>query len=58
MAPFTNKTTLRNYDGDGNEDVKEAIGLMNKTTILHVYHAFLYISFAVPAKRQREMTKF
>ena len=27
-----------------NEDVKKAIGLITKTTILHVYHTFLYIS--------------
>ena len=36
--------TLRNYDGDGKENVKKAIGLMSKTTTLHVHHAFLYIS--------------
>ena len=38
--------TLRNYDGDGdgNGNVKNAIGLKSKTTILHVHHAFLYIS--------------
>ena len=36
--------TLRNYDGDGNEKVKKTIGLMSKTTTLHVHHAFLYIS--------------
>ena len=39
------KGTLRNYDGDGNGNVKKAIGLMSKTTTLHVHHAFLYISF-------------
>ena len=33
-----------NYDGDGNQDVKKAIGLLRKTTTLHVHHAFLYIS--------------
>ena len=33
-----------NGDGDGNEDVKNAIGLLRKTTTLHVHHAFLYIS--------------
>ena len=43
--------TLRNYDGDGDGDgdgngnVKNAIGLKSKTTILHVHHAFLYLSF-------------
>ena len=31
--------TLRNYDGNGN--AKKAIDLMNKTTTLHVHHAFL-----------------
>ena len=36
--------SFSNEDGDGNEDVKKAIGLLRKTTTLHVYHAFLYIS--------------
>ena len=36
--------TLRSDDGDGNENVKIAIGLITKTTIIHVHHAFLYIS--------------
>ena len=36
--------TLRNYNGDGKENVKKAVGLMSKTTTLHVHHAFLYIS--------------
>ena len=36
--------TLRSDDGDGNEDVKKAIGLITKTTILYVHHTFLYIS--------------
>ena len=36
--------TLRNYDGDGKENVKKAIGLMSKKTTAHVHHAFLYIS--------------
>jgi len=35
--------TLRSDDGDGNEDVKKAIDLISKTTILHVHHAILYI---------------
>ena len=29
---------------DGNENDKKAIGLLSKTTTLHVHHAFLYIS--------------
>ena len=28
-------------DGDGNENVKKAIGLLSKTTSLHVHNAFL-----------------
>ena len=35
---------LRNYDGDGKENVKKAIVLMSKTTTLHLHHAFLLIS--------------
>ncbi|CAH3187049.1 unnamed protein product, partial [Porites evermanni] len=31
-------------DGDGNGNATKAIGLVSKTTILHVHHAFLYIS--------------
>ena len=37
--------SLRNDDGDGNENGKKAIGLNSgKTTTLHVHHAFLYAS--------------
>ena len=36
--------SFSNDDGDGSEDVKKAIGLLRKTTSLHVLHAFLYIS--------------
>ena len=36
--------TLRFDDGDGNGNATKAIGLISKTTILHVHHAFLYIS--------------
>ena len=36
---------LRSDEGDGNENATKAIGLIqSKTTILHVHHAFLYIS--------------
>ena len=34
--------SFSNYDGDEND--KKAIGLLSKTTTLHVQHAFLYIS--------------
>ena len=33
--------SFSNDDGDGKEDVKKAIGLLRKTTTLHVHHAFL-----------------
>ena len=36
--------TLTSDDGDGNGNSTKAIGLITKTTILHVHHAFLYIS--------------
>ena len=36
--------TLRSDDGDGNEYVKKAIGLITKTTTLRLHHAFLYMS--------------
>ena len=36
--------SFSNDDGDGNENVEKAIGLLSKTTSLHVPHAFLYIS--------------
>ena len=41
------RTLLRNYDGDGNGNVKKVIGLMSKTTTLHVHHAFFVHFFAV-----------
>ena len=36
--------SFSNDDGDGYENVKTAIGLLNETSSLHVHHAFLYIS--------------
>ena len=36
--------SFSNDDGDGNQDVKKAIGSLRKTTTLHMHHAFLYIS--------------
>ena len=36
--------SFSNDDGDDNQDVKKAIGLLRKTTTLHVHNAFLYIS--------------
>ena len=31
----------QNYDSDGNENVKKAIGIISRTTTQHVNHAFL-----------------
>ena len=36
--------TLRSDDGDGKGNATKAIDLISKTKILHVHHAFLYIS--------------
>ena len=44
MTMITIIGTLRNCDGDGKENINKAMGLMSKTTTLHVHHAFLYIS--------------
>ena len=32
--------SLSNYDDDHNDDFKKTIGLMVKTTVLYVHHAF------------------
>ena len=37
---------LRSQDGDVNGNATKAIGLISKTTILHMHHAFLYISLS------------
>ena len=44
-SPDTCGRGLRSNDADGNENVKKTIGLISKTTTLHVHHTFLYISF-------------
>ena len=44
VAVLASKGSFSNDDGDGSEDVKKAIGLLRKTTSLHLHHAFLYIS--------------
>ena len=36
--------SFSNDDGDSNQAVKKATGLLRNTTTLHVHHAFLYIS--------------
>ena len=37
--------SMRNDDGDGNENDKKAIGLISKTTTLHVHCAFAKFLF-------------
>ena len=46
--------SFSNDDGDGNQDVKKAIGLLRKTTTLHVYHAFFVHFFTVLARLRRK----
>ena len=43
-TPLDSLGSLSNDDDDVNENGKNAIGLISKTTTLHVHHAFLYIS--------------
>ena len=45
MYAFVKRSgSFRKDDGDGNESGKKTIGLISKTTTLHMYHTFLYIS--------------
>ena len=46
--------SLSNDDADGNENDKKAIGMISKTTTLHVHHAFFVHFFAAVARLQRE----
>ena len=49
--------SFSNDDGDGNENVKKAIGLLSKTTTLHV-HAFFYISLPLLHDYDMKMPSF
>ena len=44
QTPHPLKGSLSNDDVDANENSKTAMGLLRKTTTLHVHHSFLYIS--------------
>ena len=46
--------SFSNDDGDGKEDVETAIGLLSKTTTLHVHHAFFVHFLTVLARLRRE----
>ena len=50
--------SFSNDDSDGNENVKTEIGLLSKTTSLHVHHAFLYISLPLLYDYDVKMPKF
>ena len=41
MTMMTIIGTFRDCDGNGKENVNKAIGLMSKTTTLHVHHPFV-----------------
>ena len=50
--------SFSNDDGDGNENVKKARGLLSKTTSLHVHPAFLYISLPLLHNYDVKMPSF
>ena len=37
--------SLNNDNGDGNKNGKKAMGLISKTTTMHVHHAFSFVHF-------------
>ena len=51
------KGSFSNIDGDDNESVKKAIGLITKATTLHVHYTFWFSFFpAVTARLGREIS--
>ena len=53
--------TLRSNDSDGNKNVKKKniyLGLISKTTTLHVHHAFLCISLPALHDHDVKMPNF
>ena len=50
--------SLSNYDDDHNDNFKKAIGLMIKTTALHVHHAFYYIYLTSTTRLWSETSLF
>ena len=58
MAAALAVGTLRNYDSDGNENVKRAIGLMSKKNNSTRASRFFVHFFAVPAQLRCELNKF
>ena len=50
--------SFSNDDSEGSENAKTEIGLLSKTTSLHVHHAFLYISLPLLCDYDVKMPKF
>ena len=50
--------SFSNGDGDSNEEVQKAIGLLSKSTTLQVRHVFFGHFFAVPAQLRRLISFF
>ena len=44
-SPLLGGVSNDNGDGDGNENAKKAMGLLSKTTILHVHHICGFCTF-------------
>ena len=57
-SPMSPIGSLSNDDADGNENGKKAIGLISKTTTLHVHHAFLYISLPLLPNNNVKVPEF
>ena len=45
---------LRLDNGDGDKNIKKPVGLISKTTTLHVHHTFFVHFFALTARLRRE----
>ena len=58
QVTYTLLGTLRWHNGEDNENVKQTMGWISKTTTLHVYHAFLNISLPSPHDYDGKMPNF
>ena len=54
FASFSNDDS----DGNGSENVKATIGLLSKTTSLHLHHAFSYISLLLLLEYYVKMPRY
>ena len=48
----------RELSKDGNANGKKAVGLLSKTTTLHLHHAFLYISLSLLHDHRVKLSSF